>query len=32
VENIKDVMIIENTQQYRGVYHVLGGMAWGLQT
>jgi recombination protein RecR len=26
VENIKDVMIIENTQQYRGVYHVLGGI------
>lgn len=26
VENIKDVMSIENTQQYRGVYHVLGGI------
>ena len=26
VENIKDVMTIENTQQYRGLYHVLGGM------
>ena len=26
VENIKDVMIIENTQQYTGVYHVLGGI------
>jgi len=26
VENIKDVMIIENTGQYRGVYHVLGGI------
>jgi recombination protein RecR len=26
VENIKDVMIIENTQQYRGVFHVLGGI------
>ncbi len=25
VESIKDVMIIENTQQFRGVYHVLGG-------
>ena len=25
VENIRDVMSIENTQQYRGVYHVLGG-------
>lgn len=26
VENIQDVMAIENTQQYRGVYHVLGGI------
>jgi recombination protein RecR len=26
VESIKDVMVIENTQQYRGVYHVLGGI------
>ncbi|HLN20059.1 MAG TPA: recombination mediator RecR [Bacteroidales bacterium] len=26
VENIKDVMAIENTRQYRGVYHVLGGI------
>lgn len=26
VENIKDVMSIENTQQYYGVYHVLGGL------
>ena len=26
VENIKDVMSIENTQQYFGVYHVLGGL------
>jgi len=26
VENVKDIMIIENTQQYRGVYHVLGGI------
>jgi recombination protein RecR len=26
VETVKDVMIIENTQQYRGVYHVLGGI------
>lgn len=26
VESIKDVMAIENTQQYRGVYHVLGGI------
>ncbi len=26
VENIKDVMAIENTAQYKGVYHVLGGV------
>lgn len=26
VENIKDVMAIENTQQYNGLYHVLGGI------
>jgi recombination protein RecR len=26
VESIKDIMIIENTRQYRGVYHVLGGI------
>ncbi|MDR1258201.1 MAG: recombination mediator RecR [Tannerellaceae bacterium] len=26
VENIKEVMAIENTQQFRGVYHVLGGI------
>lgn len=26
VENIQDVMAIENTQQYHGLYHVLGGM------
>lgn len=26
VENVKDVMAIENTQQYYGVYHVLGGI------
>ena len=26
VENIKDVMAIENTQQYFGIYHVLGGI------
>ncbi|MGC3977568.1 MAG: recombination mediator RecR [Paludibacteraceae bacterium] len=26
VENIKDVISIENTQQYRGLYHVLGGI------
>ena len=26
VENIRDVMAIEETQQYRGLYHVLGGV------
>ena len=26
VENIRDVMAVENTQQYRGLYHVLGGV------
>lgn len=26
VENIQDVMAIENTQQYNGIYHVLGGV------
>lgn len=26
VENIKEVMAIENTSQFRGVYHVLGGI------
>ena len=26
VENIQEVMAIENTQQYRGLYHVLGGV------
>lgn len=26
VENIRDVMAIENTQQYHGLYHVLGGV------
>jgi recombination protein RecR len=26
VENIKDVMAIENTMQFTGVYHVLGGI------
>lgn len=25
VESIKEVMLIENTQQYKGLYHVLGG-------
>jgi recombination protein RecR len=26
VENVKDVMSIENTQQFNGLYHVLGGI------
>ena len=26
VENIQDVMAVENTQQYSGLYHVLGGV------
>lgn len=26
VENVRDVMAIENTMQYRGLYHVLGGV------
>ncbi|WP_462281604.1 recombination mediator RecR [Salinivirga cyanobacteriivorans] len=26
VEDIRDLLAIENTQQYRGVYHVLGGI------
>ena len=26
VESVKDVMAIENTRQYNGVYHVLGGL------
>ena len=26
VENIQDVMAVENTRQYRGLYHVLGGI------
>ena len=26
VENIQDVMAVENTMQYKGVYHVLGGV------
>lgn len=26
VQDIRDVMAIENTMQYRGVYHVLGGV------
>ena len=26
VENIRDVMVVEATQQFRGLYHVLGGI------
>ena len=26
VESVKDVMAIENTQQFSGIYHVLGGV------
>jgi recombination protein RecR len=26
VENIQDVMAVENTMQFKGVYHVLGGV------
>lgn len=26
IENIRDVMSIENTQQFKGLYHVLGGI------
>lgn len=26
VETIRDVMAVENTQQFRGLYHVLGGV------
>ena len=26
VENVQDVMAVENTQQFNGLYHVLGGV------
>ena len=26
VEDIRDVLALENTQQYKGLYHVLGGI------
>ncbi|MDO5571279.1 MAG: recombination mediator RecR [Bacteroidales bacterium] len=26
VENVKDVMVVENTRQFNGLYHVLGGI------
>ena len=29
VEQVADLLSIENTHQYRGVYHVLGGVIWG---
>ena len=25
VEDVRDVMAIENTNQFKGIYHVLGG-------
>ena len=31
VENIRDVMAVENTQQYKGLYHVLGGVISPMQ-
>lgn len=31
VETIKDVMVVENTQQFHGVYHVLGGVISPIQ-
>ena len=31
VENVQDVMAIENTQQYNGLYHVLGGVISPMQ-
>ncbi|MCD7963266.1 MAG: recombination mediator RecR [Rikenellaceae bacterium] len=31
VENIKDVISIENSQQYKGLYHVLGGIISPMQ-
>jgi recombination protein RecR len=26
VENIQDIIAVENTMQFKGVYHVLGGV------
>lgn len=26
VENVKEVMVVENTRQFHGLYHVLGGI------
>ena len=31
VENVRDVISIENTRQYKGVYHVLGGVISPIQ-
>lgn len=31
VESVRDVLSIENTQQYRGLYHVLGGVISPMQ-
>jgi recombination protein RecR len=31
VENINDVISIENTQQFKGLYHVLGGVISPMQ-
>ena len=31
VENINDVIAVENTQQFRGLYHVLGGLISPMQ-
>lgn len=31
VENVKDVLSIENTGQYNGIYHVLGGVISPMQ-
>lgn len=31
VEQVKDVLSIENTRQYKGVYHVLGGVISPMQ-
>ena len=32
VENIQDVMAVENTQQFHGLYHVLGGIILALSS
>ena len=31
VENVQDVMAVENTQQYHGLYHVLGGVIYPVE-